>query len=44
LNSLLAAVTPVEHAYLYYLADRSGVTHYAKTYAEHLRNKQKYLR
>jgi UPF0755 protein len=43
LDSILAAVTPVEHSYLYYLADRNGVTHYAKTYAEHLRNKQRYL-
>ncbi|MEK7106873.1 MAG: endolytic transglycosylase MltG [Patescibacteria group bacterium] len=43
LDSLLAAVTPVKHDYLYYLADKSGVTHYSKTYAEHLRNKRKYI-
>lgn len=43
LDSLLAAVTPVEHDYLYYLADRNHVTHYSKTYAEHLRLKRKYL-
>lgn len=43
LNSLLAAVTPVKHSYLYYLSDKNGVTHYSKTYAEHLRNKRKYI-
>ncbi|MDO8552148.1 MAG: endolytic transglycosylase MltG [bacterium] len=43
LDSILAAVTPLKHNYLYYLADRSGVTHYSKTYAEHLRYKRKYI-
>lgn len=43
LNSILAAVTPIKHDYLYYLADRYGVTHYSKTYAEHLRYKRKYI-
>ncbi|KKU27168.1 MAG: Aminodeoxychorismate lyase [Candidatus Magasanikbacteria bacterium GW2011_GWA2_46_17] len=43
LDSILAAVTPIKHDYLYYLADRSGVTYYSKTYAEHLRNKRKYI-
>ncbi|MBI2610389.1 endolytic transglycosylase MltG [Candidatus Kaiserbacteria bacterium] len=43
LDSLLAAVTPVEHNYLYYLADRNHVTHYSKTYQEHLRKKRLYL-
>jgi len=43
LNSILAAVTPIKHDYLYYLADRLGITHYSKTYAEHLRNKRKYI-
>lgn len=43
LSSLEAAVTPIKHNYLYYLADRNGVTHYAKTYSEHLRNKRKYI-
>ncbi|MBI4087765.1 endolytic transglycosylase MltG [Candidatus Kaiserbacteria bacterium] len=43
LDSLIAAVTPVEHAYFYYLADRNHVTHYSKTYQEHLRLKRKYL-
>src|SRR3989344_5433231 len=41
--SLEAAVTPVKHDYLYYLADRNGKTYFSKTYAEHLRNKQRYV-
>lgn len=43
MDSLLAAVTPVEHNYLYYLADKRHVTHYSKTYQEHLRKKRLYL-
>lgn len=43
MDSLLAAVTPVEHNYLYYLADRNHVTYYSKTYEEHLRKKRLYL-
>ncbi|MDO8561571.1 MAG: endolytic transglycosylase MltG [bacterium] len=43
LKSILAAVTPVQHKYLYYLADRKGVTHYSVTYAEHLRKKNIYI-
>ena len=43
LDSLRAAVTPVQHDYLFYLADHENVTHYAKTYEEHLANKGKYL-
>jgi len=42
-NSLLAALTPVEHDFLFYLADHSGVTHYSETYQEHLRKKRLYL-
>jgi len=43
LSSLEAAVTPIKNDYLYYLADRSGVTHYSATYAEHLRKKNMYI-
>lgn len=43
LDSLRAAATPIRNPYFFYLADHSGVTHYAKTYTEHLRNKAKYL-
>lgn len=43
MDSILAAVTPVEHNYYYYLADKNHVTHYSKTYEEHLRLKRRYL-
>ena len=43
LDALLAAVTPIESDNLFYLADRRGVTHYAVTYAEHLKNKARYI-
>jgi UPF0755 protein len=43
LDSLTAAAAPIKNNYLFYLADNSGVTHYAKTYAEHLRFKRMYL-
>jgi UPF0755 protein len=43
LDSLTAAVTPVKSDYLYFLADRRGVTHYCKTYACQLANKAKYF-
>jgi len=43
LDSLLAAVTPVEHNYFFYLADHEHVTHYSKTYEEHLEKKRRYL-
>jgi UPF0755 protein len=43
LDSLLAAVTPIKSSYFFYLADKNNVTHYSKTYEEHLRNKRLYL-
>jgi|SRR3989344_425664 len=43
LDSLRAAVMPTKNDYLYYLADNTGVTHFSKTYAEHLRKKRLYL-
>lgn len=44
LDSLRAAVMPTKTDYLYYLTDKEGVMHYAKTYAAHLANEQKYLK
>jgi UPF0755 protein len=38
-----AALNPIASQYLYYLHDRNGVIHYAKTYEGHLQNKKKYL-
>lgn len=43
LNSLLAAATPIKSDYLFYLADSSGVTHYSKTYQQHLDKKNVYI-
>lgn len=43
LDSIIAAATPIKHGYLYYLADGNHVTHYSRTYEEHLRLKRKYL-
>ena len=43
MSSLKAAVNPIDKGYLFYLADRNHVTHYSKTYEEHLRLKALYL-
>lgn len=44
LDSILAALLPQETKYLYYLADLRGTTHFAKTFGEHKRNIDRYLR
>lgn len=45
LSSIQAALNPVKTDYLYYLHDQiTGRAVYAKTYEEHLANKQKYLK
>lgn len=44
LDSLTSAVTPIKSPYLFYLSDVRGNMHYAKTYEEHLRNKELYLK
>jgi UPF0755 protein len=44
LTALNSALNPVITNYMYYLHDKKGNIHYAKTYAEHLRNIVKYLR
>lgn len=43
LDSILAAVTPIENNYLFYLADHWGVTHYAVDFDGHKVNRRKYL-
>ncbi|MFH0912566.1 MAG: endolytic transglycosylase MltG [Patescibacteria group bacterium] len=43
LASIKAAINPASHKYYYYLTDFEGITHYAKTLAEHNQNKLKYL-
>ncbi len=44
LLTIEAAIHPQSSPYLYYLHDKDGNTHYAKTFAEHVQNKLKYLR
>ncbi|MEK7186701.1 MAG: endolytic transglycosylase MltG [Patescibacteria group bacterium] len=43
LLSIKAALHPKTSPYLYYLHDKDGVIHYAKTFEEHKANKLKYL-
>ncbi|KND51935.1 MAG: UPF0755 protein [Parcubacteria bacterium C7867-001] len=43
IDSLLAAVTPATTTALYYLTGRDGRMYYAKTFAEHKRNRALYL-
>ena len=44
LDAIIAARNPQETSYLYYLSGNDGKTHFAKTFAEHLKNKEKYLK
>lgn len=44
LLAILAAIRPQSSPYLYYLHDKNGVVHYAKTFAEHNKNILKYLK
>lgn len=41
--SLQAAVEPSSTNYVFFLADKDGINHFAKTYDEHLKNKAKYI-
>ena len=43
MSSLKAAVNPIDKGYLFYLADHNHVTHYSKTYEQHLELKALYL-
>lgn len=44
LDAIKAALYPTTSPYLYYLSDKNGVIHYAKTFEEHKLNKLRYLR
>ncbi len=44
LDSIMAAVTPIQSDYLYFLTGDDGTMHYAKTLDEHVRNKNLYLK
>ena len=43
LLAIKASIHPQSSPYLYYLHDKNGNIHYAKTFAEHVKNKLKYL-
>lgn len=43
LKAIKAAIFPKASAYLYYLHDKDGVIHYARSFEEHKQNKAKYL-
>jgi len=44
LTTIMASLNPVDSPYLYYLHDKTGVVHYAKSYEEHKLNIKKYLK
>ncbi len=44
LTAISAALNPTTTPYLYYLTGKDGKMHYAKTFEEHKRNIQKYLK
>ncbi len=44
ISAIRAAVHPKNSSYFYYLSDKQGIMHYAKTFEEHKANKEKYLR
>ncbi len=44
LRALEAALEPIKSSYLYYLHDKDGTIHYAKSFEEHRANIEKYLK
>lgn len=42
--SIEAALNPNNTEFLYFLADKDGKNYFAKTYEEHLKNKEKYIK
>ena len=44
LIAINSALNPVQSSYFFYLHDSHGNIYYARTYAEHMRNRAKYLR
>ena len=43
LDAITSAITPITTKYLYFLSSKDGTMHYAKTFDEHVRNKELYL-
>ncbi|MES2315296.1 MAG: endolytic transglycosylase MltG [Patescibacteria group bacterium] len=44
LDAIVAAIHPEKSGYLYYLHDKDGVVHFAKSFAEHQANIKKFLK
>lgn len=44
LEAIRAAITPIDTPYYYYLSDKDGMMHYARTFDGHRMNKERYLR
>lgn len=44
LDSIIASIEPMKSPYWFYLSDAKKTYHYARTFAEHVLNKQRYLR
>ncbi|MFA6000242.1 MAG: endolytic transglycosylase MltG [Candidatus Paceibacterota bacterium] len=44
LEAIKAAIHPQSSPYLYYLHDKDGGVHFARSFAEHINNKNKYLK
>lgn len=44
LLAIMASIRPQSSPYFYYLHDKDGMVHYAKTFAEHKKNVSKYLK
>ncbi|MFA6325093.1 MAG: endolytic transglycosylase MltG [Candidatus Paceibacterota bacterium] len=44
LKAIEAAISPLDSSFFYYLHDKDGVIHFAKTFEEHKKNKFKYLK
>jgi UPF0755 protein len=43
LEAIKSALNPIKTKYLYFLTEKDGTIHYAKTFEEHKNNKEKYL-
>lgn len=44
LEAILSVIHPTQSEYLYYLTGSDGAMHYAKTFEEHKKNKEKYIK
>jgi len=44
IDTIMAALNPTKNNYVYFLNDKNGVTHFARTLKEHVQLKNKYLK